>query len=194
MKPAARFYRKGEKRPPASPPDAFQQEASAAAVAAVKAMVPGLGPKADMIVHTAIATYVLTRAKQAYKNDEIRRMLTSERPWDMVRLAGKTDEEEAVIAAALPIVGELAQEIDPTGTKPFFQYSREEVTALFEAVIYVWEENRGRVRAPDRLYGDLMPPLPKPETAPPAAPAMAVPTMPTQPRYSSVLEDDDIPF
>jgi len=109
----------------------------------------------------------------------------------MVRLVGKTTEEQAVIEAALPVVGGLAAEIDPDGNKPFFQYDRDDVIRLFEAVIYVWEENRGRVGSPDRITGLVVPPRGYTAPPPPAGPLTAPPPERRSPRQ---ILDDEIPF
>jgi hypothetical protein len=67
----------------------------------------------------------------------------------MVKLVDKTKAEEAAIASALPIVGDIVFEMDPSGQKPLFAYSKDEITRVFEAVIWCWEESRAaRTKVP----------------------------------------------
>ncbi len=196
--PSARFRKRGEKRT-ASPPDPQQQAATKAAADAIVRFNSKLAPMAETLAHVALATYILKRAEQAFSDPLIMKALSSERPWDMVRLIDKTTEEEAVIRAALPIVGELVGEIDPNGDKPFFQYSKDDVIRLFEAVIWVWEESRGRVQAPDLTLGPN--PHPRDCRCPVCDPATHVtpppPPPPPQPiitRQGTLIDDDEIPF
>jgi hypothetical protein len=187
MRPLARFRGKGEVRLPPPPPDPGQLAANAAAAHAVAALLPqGKANAADVIAQTAIGAYILERSKQAFTDPEIMAALSSQRPWDMVRLVAPERQVEAVLTGMLPLLGQLAGQIDPTGQKPFFAWSKEEVMRLIEAACWAWEEAQGTVKAPDVL------------TARPAAPraselVMAGITHAATP-YRGAVIDDEIPF
>lgn len=157
MKPHVKLRKKGEARtaPPASHDDAMQTEALEAAAAVVRVKVPTLAPMARTVADWVLTAYIMKRAEQAFKDPVIMRALTSERPWDMVRLVDKSTAEEAAIAASLPIVGALVAEMDPSGTKPLFAYSRPEIMRLFEAVIWCWEESQAERTKIDPLNDQI---------------------------------------
>lgn len=124
--------------------DRKREEALEVAAAMVRQLAPNVAPQARQIADWVLTSYILKRAEQAFTDPEIMRALTSERPWDMVKLIDKDRFEEAALTAALPVVGELVGQIDPTGQKPFFAYSKAEVLSLFEAVVACWEEAKGK--------------------------------------------------
>jgi hypothetical protein len=130
--------------------DRKREEALEVAAAMVRTLAPNIAPQARQIADWVLTAYILKRAEQAFTDPEIMRAITSERPWDMVKLIDKDRVEEAALTSALPVVGELVGQIDPTGQKPFFAYTKEEVLRLFEAVVWCWEEakaNRPRLSA-----------------------------------------------
>lgn len=173
--PIARFCETGESREALSAPTEQDNRALQAAADAAKRVGHRAAVNPDDVARTVVTAYLLERAAQAFKDPEVLRALTSRRPWDMVKLIDKSKEEEAVILAALPIVGDLVAEMDPSGTKPLFAYSRDEIIRLFEAVIWVWEDGRkGQKAAPP----------------PPAAPAKRA----AKADNSAPFYDDPIPF
>jgi hypothetical protein len=144
--------KKGEARQPPSPAD----EAHAASVKAASETLVRLCPAAKLnatqIAEWVITAHVLKLCELQHMDPSIMRALSSERPWDLMRLIDKSKEEEAAIVSALPAVGEIVAEMDPSGQKPLFAYSKDEIIRLFEAVIWCWEESkseRTKVRALD---------------------------------------------
>ncbi len=115
-------------------------------------LCPAAQFSARRIAEWTITAHILKLCELEHKSPAILRALSSERPWDMVRLIDKSREEEAAILSALPIVGDLVGEMDPSGTKPLFAYSKDEIVRLFEAVIWCWEETRAertQIKFPD---------------------------------------------
>lgn len=155
MKPRVTVRKKGEAAKPPSPADEAQLAALQAASDMLVKLCPAAKLNSKQIAEWVITAHILKLCEMQFKDPFIMRALTSEEPWDMVRLLEKTTEEEAAIVSALPIVGELVEGMDPTGQKPLFAYSREEILRLFEAVIWVWEASKGR-RAVSR-DGDVIP-------------------------------------
>lgn len=146
LTPLARYREPGESREALPPLTEQDKAAHKAAAEMLKKLAHRVPVDPDTVAQTVVCSYVLERAAQAFKDPEILRALTSERPWDMVHLVDKTKAEEAVILGALPIIGDLVAEMDPSGSKPLFAYSRDEIIRLFEAVIWVWEEGKRDVR------------------------------------------------
>lgn len=155
MKPRVTVRKKGEAPKPPSPADEAQLAALQAASDMLVKLCPAAKLNSKQIAEWVITAHILKLCEMQFKDPFIMRALTSEEPWDMVRLLEKTTEEEAAIVSALPIVGELVEGMDPTGQKPLFAYSRDEILRLFEAVIWVWEASKGR-RAVSR-DGDVIP-------------------------------------
>lgn len=112
-------------------------------------LCPAAKLDATRIAEWVITAHILKLCEEQHRDPLIMRALTSERPWDMVRLVDKTKAEEAAIASALPIVGDIVAEMDPSGQKPLFAYSKDEITRMFEAVIWCWEESKAeRTKVP----------------------------------------------
>ena len=155
VKPRVTVRKKGEAKLPPSPADEAQLAALKAASDMLVRLCPAAKLNATQIAEWVITAHILKLCEMQFKDPSIMRALTSEEPWSMVRLVDKTKEEEAAIASALPIVGEIVGEMDPTGQKPLFAYSKDEITRMFEAVIWVWEASKGR-RAVSR-DGDEIP-------------------------------------
>lgn len=126
-----------------------------AAAQTLKTLCPAASIDAKRIAEWVITTHILKLCEMQFKDPAILRALTSEEPWDMVRLVDKTKEEEAAIMSSLPIVGELVGGMDPTGQKPFFAYSKEEIVRLFEAVIWCWEASKGNRGIRDPLNDEI---------------------------------------
>lgn len=179
------------------PPDPGQEQARNIAASAIRGM---LGPKCpadpEVVAQTAIAAYVVARASQGFQDKEIQAALSSERPWDMVRLVEPGLQDRAVAQAVLPVAGEVASQIDPTGRKPFFEWSRDEILRLFEVVIWAWEESQGRINVahgivPPAHAASVSPPPPQPDQR--SELVMAGVTLPAS-RYRGPIIDDEIPF
>ena len=152
MRPKVTVRKKGEAPKPPSPED----EAHSASVDAAAAMLTQLCPAAQFsarrIAEWVITAHILKLCELEHKSPAILRALSSERPWDMVRLIDKSREEEAAILSSLPIVADLVTEMDPTGQKPLFAYSKDEIIRIFETVIWCWEESRAertQIKFPD---------------------------------------------
>lgn len=142
MKPAVTIRKKGEAPRPPSPADEAQKAALKAAAETLTKICPAAKLNATQIAEWVITAHILKLAELMHTDPSIQKALTSERPWDMVRIIDKTREEEAAILGALPIVGDIVAEMDPEGVKPLFAYSKEEIVRVFEAVIWCWEESR----------------------------------------------------
>ena len=152
MKPRVNVRKKGEAPKPPSPADEAQSASLDAAAAMLKQLCPAAALSARRIAEWTITAHILKLCELEHKDPQILRALSSERPWDMVRLVDKSREEEAAILSALPIVGDLVAEMDPAGEKPLFAYSKDEIVRLFEAVIWCWEETRSertQIKFPD---------------------------------------------
>lgn len=152
MKPRVTVRNKGEARLPPSPADEAQLAALQAASDMLVKLCPAAKLNAKQIAEWVITAHILKLCEVQHTEPSILKALTSERPWDLMRLIDKTKEEEAAILSALPAVGDIVAEMDPTGQKPLFAYSRDEIIRLFEAVIWCWEESkaeRTKVRALD---------------------------------------------
>jgi hypothetical protein len=117
-----------------------------AALKAASEMLVKLCPAAKLnatqIAEWVITAHILKLCEVQHTEPAIMRALTSERPWDLMRLIDKSREEEAAIVSALPAVGAIVAEMDPSGQKPLFAYSKDEIIRLFEAVIWCWEESK----------------------------------------------------
>jgi len=145
LKPRVTIRSKGEARQPPLPPspsDEAQRAALNAAADTLARICPAAKLQATQIAEWVITAHIMKLAELAHTDPAIEAALTSERPWDMVRLVDKTKQEEAAILGALPIVGDLVAEMDPDGVKPLFAYSKDEIVRVFEAVIWCWEESR----------------------------------------------------
>lgn len=142
MKPRVTIREKGEARRPPSPADEAQKAALKAAAETLARICPAAKLQATQIAEWVITAHIMKLAELMHTDPSIQKALTSERPWDMVRIIDKTKQEEAAILGALPIVGEIVAEMDPDGTKPLFAYSKDEIVRVFEAVIWCWEESR----------------------------------------------------
>lgn len=156
MRPRVTVRNKGEARKPPSPAD----EAHAASVKAASETLVRLCPAAKLnatqIAEWVITAHVLKLCELQHMDPAIMRALTQERPWDLMRLIDKSKEEEAAILSALPAVGEIVAEMDPSGQKPLFAYSKDEIVRLFEAVIWCWEESKSE-RTTVRALNDPIP-------------------------------------
>lgn len=142
MKPRVTIREKGEARRPPSEADEAQKAALKAAAETLARICPAAKLQATQIAEWVITAHIMKLAELMHTDPSIQKALTSERPWDMVRIIDKTKQEEAAILGALPIVGEIVAEMDPDGTKPLFAYSKDEIVRVFEAVIWCWEESR----------------------------------------------------
>lgn len=152
MKPRVTVRKKGEAKLPPSPADAAQLAALQAASEMLVRLCPAAKLNATQIAEWVITAHILKLCEVQHTDPFIMRALTSERPWDLMRLIDKTKEEEAAILSALPAVGDIVAEMDPSGQKPLFAYSKDQIVRLFEAVIWCWEESkaeRSKVRALD---------------------------------------------
>lgn len=156
MKPRVSVRRKGEAPKPPSPADEAQIAALEAATQTLKKLCPQATPNAKQIAEWVITAHILKLCELQYTDPAILRALTSERPWDLVRIINKTKQEEAAILGSLPVVGDIVAEIDPKGEKPLFAYSKEEIVRVFEAVIWCWEESRAE-RSAARPLDDEIP-------------------------------------
>lgn len=193
LNPAARFYERGEKREP-SPPDPDRAAAVAATAEAIK---PLLGPACQsdpsVIVETVMARYIMERAAQAYKDPEIRKALSSERPWDMVRLIEPGLQAEAASKAVIFVAADLVSQIDPSGQKSFWEWAKEDILRLFEAVIWAWEESQGRINVAHGIVPAPACPPPAPDGNAAKALVMAGIKLPAS-QYRGPIIDDEIPF
>mgnify|MGYP001331355466 CR=1 FL=1 len=142
MKPSARFKKAAAERRQPTEPDIETEAAVKAAAEALAKMAPGVRAVAVHAVNTVLITYFMKLAQMHFNNSRVRNALQSERPWDMVKLIDKNKAEAAAIAGALPIVADLVAEMDPSGKKPLFEYSKDEIERMFEAVIWCWEESK----------------------------------------------------
>lgn len=160
VSPIARHREPGGSREASPPLTEQDHKAHRAAADMLKKLAHRVPTDPEGVAQTVVLSYVLERAAQALTDPEIMRALTSERPWDMVHLVDKTKAEEAVILGALPVIGDLVAQMDPSGTKPLFAYSRDEIVRLFEAVIWVWEEGKRDVRVAAASAGKTYNPVP----------------------------------
>lgn len=142
MKPRVTIRKKGEAPKPPSPADEAQKAALKAAAETLVTLCPAAKLNSLQIAEWTITAHILKLCELQNTDPAIMRALTSERPWDLMRLIDKTKEEEAAILSALPAVGEIVAEMDPRGQKPLFAYSKDEIVRLFEAVIWCWEESK----------------------------------------------------
>lgn len=142
MKPRVTVRKKGEARLPPSPADEAQLAALKAASDMLVKLCPAAKLNATQIAEWVITAHILKLCEVQHTEPSILKALTSERPWDLMRLIDKSKEEEAAILSALPAVGDIVAEMDPSGQKPLFAYSRDEIIRLFEAVIWCWEESK----------------------------------------------------
>lgn len=113
-----------------------------AAAETLARLCPAAKLNSMQIAEWVITAHILKLCEVQHTEPAIMRALTSERPWDLMRLIDKSREEEAAILSALPAVGEIVAEMDPSGQKPLFAYSKDEIIRLFEAVIWCWEESK----------------------------------------------------
>lgn len=115
----------------------------------LKKLCPAAALNARQTAEWMITAHILKLCELEHRDPLIMRALSSERPWDMVKLIDKSKAEEAAILSSLSIVGELVAEMDPSGAKPLFAYSKDEIIRLFEAVIWCWEESKAeRTKVP----------------------------------------------
>ncbi|MEY4863785.1 MAG: hypothetical protein RLZ51_1880 [Pseudomonadota bacterium] len=142
MKPRVTVRKKGEAAKPPSPADEAQLAALKAAADTLVRLCPAAKLNATQIAEWVITAHILKLCEVQHTEPSILKALTSERPWDLMRLIDKTREEEAAILSALPAVGDIVAEMDPSGTKPLFAYSKDEIVRMFEAVIWCWEESK----------------------------------------------------
>lgn len=119
-------------------------------------LCPAARLNATQIAEWVITAHILKLCEVQHMDPVIMRALTSERPWDLMRLIDKSKEEEAAIVSALPAVGQIVAEMDPSGQKPLFAYSKDEIIRLFEAVIWCWEESKAE-RTTIRALDDSIP-------------------------------------
>lgn len=155
MRPRVSVRKKGEAPKPPSPADEVQLAALEAAAQTLKRLCPQASIDAKRIAEWVITTHILKLCELQHKDPAIMRALTSERPWDMVRIVDKTKQEEAAILGSLPVVGDIVAEIDPKGEKPLFAYSRDEIIRVFEAVIWCWEESKAERSKIDPLDDEI---------------------------------------
>lgn len=156
MKPKVNIRKKGEALKPPSPADEAQSAALTVAADTLAKLCPAAKLNARQIAEWVITAHILKLCELQHMDPIIMRALTSERPWDLMRLIDKTKEEEAAILSALPAVGEIVGEMDPTGQKPLFAYSKDEIVRLFEAVIWCWEESKSaRSKVPGTLDDEI---------------------------------------
>ena len=144
MRPIARRRKKGEGRDD-QPRSQANDDHDAAVARAAKALADaGLAapPRAALVAQMAIIAWLGTLGFRSINNPELKAALSAEEPWSLMKLVDKDAAEEAALAAALPVVGEIAASIDPTGQKPLGSYSKDQILQLFEAVVAVWEEHR----------------------------------------------------
>ena len=149
MKPRVTVRKKGEAPKPPSPADEAYHASLKAASDMLVTLCPAAKLDASRIAEWVITAHVLKLCELQHTDPLIMRALTSERPWDLMRLIDKSREEEAAILSALPAVGDIVAEMDPSGQKPLFAYSKDEIIRLFEAVIWCWEESKSeRTKVP----------------------------------------------
>lgn len=107
-------------------------------------LCPAAKPNAKQIAEWMITAHILKLCEVQHTDPAIMQALMDDRPWGMMRLIDKNKEEEAAILSALPAVGEIVAEMDPSGQKPLFAYSKDEIIRMFEAVIWCWEESKAK--------------------------------------------------
>jgi len=156
VKPRVTVRKKGEARLPPSPADEAQLAALQAASDMLVKLCPAAKLNARQIAEWVITAHILKLCEVQHTEPSILKALTSERPWDLMRLIDKSKEEEAAILSALPAVGDIVAEMDPSGTKPLFAYSKDEIVRMVEAVIWCWEESKAE-RTMARPLEDTIP-------------------------------------
>lgn len=155
VKPRVKVRNKGEAKLPPSPADEAQLAALQAASDMLVKLCPSAKINATQIAEWVITAHILKLCEVQHTEPAILRALTSERPWDLMRLIDKTKEEEAAILSALPAVGDIVAEMDPSGTKPLFAYTKDEIVRMFEAVIWCWEESKAERTMARPLADDI---------------------------------------